>query len=237
MLLSDEVKTKVGPLSWTLLYAKNSINIIWVNHQKIIWIIRSHLLWPYFLTLPSLFPWVAATLASLWCLRYSSHVLYAGPLYLLFPRSHKPSSVYSGLLKFHLFMKDFFTIPSTVVLKTLYLPPCFFLQDIVSKVSMYVFRFSLVSTSSIGMPAYQGSSKSVAQHYITSFWNNAWPKKASKKYFTDPKKKENLKFNKFMQHSQCQNHYKSMYYILYHKCFQNVVQSYCLTSLWCMSTS
>lgn len=132
---------------------------------------------------------MAATLASLWCLRYSSHVLYAGPLYLLFPRSHKPSSVYSGLLKFHLFMKDFFTIPSTVVLKTLYLSPCFFLQDIVSEVIIYVFRFSLVSTSSIGMPAYQGSSKSVAQHYITSFWNNAWPKKASKKYFTDPPKK------------------------------------------------
>lgn len=69
---------------------------------------------------PSLFPWAAAVLASLWYFIYTSHVLYVGSLYLLPPRSHRASSFYPGLLKYHLCMKDFVTLQSVVVLKPLY---------------------------------------------------------------------------------------------------------------------
>lgn len=111
---------------------------------------------------PSLvFPWAAATLTSFWCLKYTNHVLYAGPLYLLSPRSHRASSP-----PVHEWFLDHFIYSSPP--NSLTSHSAFSFRALVSKVIIHSFKVPLVSESSIGMPPYQKAIKSTAQHSITS---------------------------------------------------------------------
>lgn len=119
MLVSDEVKTKVGPLCWAPLCAKNITNI-WFNLQNNDMnelnsaFFCDPISWPLSHCCPVQQP------AGLMMPEIHQHVLYAGPLYLLSPRSQRTFAFYSGLLKCHPLMKDFLTILSIAVLITPY---------------------------------------------------------------------------------------------------------------------
>lgn len=151
MLVSDEVKTKVGPLCGAPLRAKNITNI-WFNlknndlNELNSGFFGDPISWP----LSRCFPEQINRASSL-CRAF------------VFVVPQKSEDIctfvfYSDLFKCHPLMKDFLTILSIAVLIIpCPLPLLLFFRTLARKVIIDTFTHSTVSVSSIGMLAHQGS--------------------------------------------------------------------------------
>lgn len=154
---------------------------------------------------------------------HTKHVLYAGPLYLLSPRSQRTFAFYSGLLKCHPLMKDFLTILSIARLITPYpLTLLFSSGHLPGRYYRYFYTFPSLCilhwhAGTSGIQQICSATLSPVARIMCDTIGAIYTL-------------QKLRFNKCKQRSQGQNHSKTISNILYHNCFQNVVQS-CYPSL------